>query len=350
MRYNQKTPTNLYFVVHALPRKPQLALRVLRFSLAKMFGRRVIRGIDLAVTYACNLKCAHCNVAANHAFRKREELDESEIVEIIRQLQRIGGFYVTFTGGEPLVKIDLLERVINKIGKNEMLWQVQSNGVLLDDDLCRRLRRIGVDNVQLSFDLYHESDSWEEVLKIKQGQIYMLKKWGLRPVFTWLASHETIADQKQIEDVIRFSADNKVVVGWNFAVPQGRWQEDNHILLSPEDSSFIRKTSAENRYIFIDLENNLVDYGCPAFSERFHVNAYGDVQPCTFFQIAFGNIRQEPLQTIWQRGLQFPLFANFPPNCPPAEDAGFLERWFELNEEAGRTYPIPYQEFFKTES
>jgi MoaA/NifB/PqqE/SkfB family radical SAM enzyme len=43
-------------------------------------------------------------------------------------------------------------------------------------------------------------------------------------------------------------------------------------------------------------------FGCTAGgTDRFYVNAKGDVQPCEFLNISFGNIRQEPFQTIYER-------------------------------------------------
>jgi MoaA/NifB/PqqE/SkfB family radical SAM enzyme/SAM-dependent methyltransferase len=336
-----KFANNLSFVMHAWAEKPPLVLRSLSFFIRRLVGRPVVRGMDLAISYACNLSCAHCNVAAQ-LDTNRVELTDDEIIRAICQLKKAGGFYVTFTGGEVLLARRRLSAIIRAVGPKSMLFQVQTNGTLLNDEVCRELKAMGVDNVQISFDTFHESGNWREVLRIKEDQMRRVRRHGMDVFFTWLASHPSLAGP-EIRDIIDFSNTHKVKIGLNFAVPQGRWAGNRRMLLTPEDSQKLRKLSRENRYLYIDLENNLFTYGCPAFSERFHVNAYGDVQPCTFFQISFGNIRTTSLQRILEIGKNHPLFRGFPNHCPPAENPDYIHRWSESD--FGHL-PVPYPLFF----
>jgi MoaA/NifB/PqqE/SkfB family radical SAM enzyme len=336
---------NLALVTHAWARKPELVVRSARFFIMKALGVPAIRGIDLALSFDCNLHCLHCNVADERS-AEREFLEASQIAHIVAQVQALGGFYVTFTGGEPLLRIDYIEQVVSAVGRRAMLWQVQTNGTLLDAAMCRRLKSAGIDNVQVSFDTYHEARTWDEVLRAKERQVAMLRAEGLRPVLTWLASHDSLADEEALARVIGFSEQHRVAVGMNMAVPQGRWRHaTDGILLTAQDSARLRELSRTHRFLFIDLQNSLFKYGCPAFSERFYVNAYGDVQPCTFFQISFGNALEEPLRDIWQRGRRHPMFSGYPSKCPPAEDPDFLQRWFSRTAAPVRL-PIPHRDFF----
>ena len=342
MHRSPKLLNNLSFVLHAFGDKPLLMLRCFRFFLLNVMGKKTVRGMDIALSYDCNLACAHCNIALQKV-PGRSELSDRDVVRAIRQLKKAGGFYVTFTGGEVLLKRDRLREIIKASGRNSMLYQVQTNGVLLTEALCRELKDMGVDNVQISFDSFHETRSWTEVLKIKEKQLRMVRRHRMDIFFTWLASHSSLAGH-EIRDIIRFSNRHKVKIGLNFAVPQGRWKDQKHLLLSSEDSRMIRDISRSNPYLYIDLENNLMNYGCPAFSERFHINPYGDVQPCTFFQISFGNIKHEALSTILDRGKKHSLFAGFPDHCPPAENPGYIRCWAENDY---KTLPVPFREFFK---
>lgn len=342
LKPSPKFLNNLSFVVHAWWEKPRLILRSFRFLLLRSLGKPALRGMDIAVTYACNLSCPHCNVSVQ-TDPKRKEISDTDIVCAISQLKKAGGFYVTFTGGEILLVKDRLKNIIDRVGKKSMLFQVQTNGTLLTDEVCRELKAMGVDNIQISFDAYHETNNWSNVIAIKTKQLRMVRRHGMDIFFTWLASHLSLAGH-EIRDIIRFSNKHKVKIGLNFAVPQGRWSGNRRMLLTPADSAFLRSISRQNPYLYIDLENNLMNYGCPAFSERFHINAYGDVQPCTFFQISFGNIAGEPLQTILNRGKRHPLFYGFPDHCPPAENKAYIRRW---SDEDFNTFPVPHQIFFK---
>ena len=340
MKNRPKIVNNLSFVLHTWRRKPVLIRRSFFFFFCKLIGKPALRGMDVAVTYRCNLRCEHCNVAGQ-INDSRSEISAADIIRAVRQLQKMGGFYVTFTGGEPLLALEKIESVIAAVGKRSMLYQLQTNGLLLDNAMCARLKRMGIDNIQVSFDACHEAGDWDAVMKKKRVQLQMLRKWGFDVIFTWLASHETMSG-RQLSDIINFSNRHKVKIGLNFAVPQGRWETRLDLLLSKDDSLALRKIAGENRYLYIDLQNNLFHYGCPAFSERLHINAYGDVQPCTFFQIDFGNIRQESLYHIRKKGLSTKPFSDYPDHCPPAENRYYIDRIHSCFKNT--RFPAPYQE------
>lgn len=337
-----KLINNLSFVLHTWREKPILIWRSFFFFFLKLLNKPAIRGMDVAVTYHCNMRCRHCNIAGQ-IDPDRPEITSRDIIRAVRQLQKMGGFYVTFTGGEPLLAIDKIEAVIAAIGKKSMLYQLQTNGLLLDDTMCGHLKQIGIDNIQISFDDCHETHNWDEVIRIKQAQLAMLRKWGFDVIFTWLAAHETMAG-RQLHDIIHFSNSNRVKIGLNFAVPQGRWEGRRNKLLTVMDSFAVRKISATNRHLYIDLQNNLFHFGCPAFSERLHINAYGDVQPCTFFQISFGNIRQQALKDIREKGLGTKPFSEYPDHCPPAENPYYIEKILSVS--STTRFPIHYLDFF----
>jgi MoaA/NifB/PqqE/SkfB family radical SAM enzyme len=317
--------------------------RSMRFFARRILGLSVVRGFDIAITYDCNLQCEHCNVTAVHD-SERSLLSIGEIADAVRQLRKIGGFYVTFTGGEVLTKLDYLEEIVQRINPRSMLLQVQTNGVLLNETSCERLKMMGIDNLHISFDDCHETDDWDRLLEIKKQQLDMARRWGFYVIFIALASHKTIHDTN-FKRIIEFAEANNVSIGLNFAVSQGRWDGNEDILLTDQDSLEVRRLSQEHDNIFTDLDSNLIQYGCPAFSERFYINGYGDVQPCTFFQVGFGNVREEPLCDIWKRGLANSLFAGFPDHCPPAENGEYIRRWQRKRGNA-RRIPISESDFF----
>lgn len=335
---------NIEFAANAYWRKPLLMLRSLRFFTRRILALSAVRGFDIAITYDCNLKCEHCNVTAVHD-PNRSLLTIDEIAGAVRQLQRLGGFYVTFTGGEVLTRLDHLEKIVQRIKPNSMLLQVQTNGVLLDDRTCQRLKKIGIDNLHISFDPAHETQDWDQLILKKAQQLQLARRWGFYVIFIALASHKTLQD-KNFHRLIEFAGNHRVSIGLNFAVPQGRWENNRDILLTDRDSRTVRGLSREHDFIFTDLDSNLLQFGCPAFSERFYINGYGDVQPCTFFQVGFGNVKAEPLRTIWKRGLANPLFKDFPDHCPPAENKEYILRWQDQSN-AARRVPITAQDFFE---
>ena len=103
--------------------------------------------VDL--TYRCNLRCKMCYVFKEGVPEGIKELSTDEVKSIVDQMS---GFYktITYTGGEPLVRKDIIE--IIQYTKSKCRCSLLTNGVLLTDDICRQLVKSGIDNVIISID------------------------------------------------------------------------------------------------------------------------------------------------------------------------------------------------------
>ena len=69
---------------------------------------RSVRYLRLSVTGACDYRCAYC-MPGGAPERLGETLSAAECVEIVRQAAALGVDKVRLTGGEPLVRGDILE-------------------------------------------------------------------------------------------------------------------------------------------------------------------------------------------------------------------------------------------------
>ena len=76
-------------------------------QLYKTYPARYRREVHWSVTGACNLKCRHCFMSAPKAKHGAPSL--KEILDVADQMAECGIFQVGITGGEPLVRQDLLE-------------------------------------------------------------------------------------------------------------------------------------------------------------------------------------------------------------------------------------------------
>ena len=116
------------------------------------FGR-AITYLRVSVTELCNLRCQYCMPA--EGVRKRSHADmltEEELLRAVRIAAQLGVTKVRVTGGEPLVKRNILSicRGIADIPGVEELC-LTTNGVLLPP-LADELRAAGVRRVNLSLD------------------------------------------------------------------------------------------------------------------------------------------------------------------------------------------------------
>lgn len=94
----------------------------------------------------CNQKCLHC-YAAGQPLSDTPELTTAQWKEILAKLRAANVPQVTFTGGEPTLRADLVELV----GVAQwFVTRLNTNGRLLTPELCRRLYEASLDSVQVT--------------------------------------------------------------------------------------------------------------------------------------------------------------------------------------------------------
>ena len=94
----------------------------------------------------CNQKCLHC-YAAGQTLGETPELTTDQWRELLEKLRRANIPQVTFTGGEPTLRPDLLELVE---AAQWFVTRLNTNGRLLTPELCRRLSEASLDSVQVT--------------------------------------------------------------------------------------------------------------------------------------------------------------------------------------------------------
>lgn len=101
----------------------------------------------------CNQKCLHC-YAAGQPLSDTPELTTAQWKEILTKLRAANIPQVTFTGGEPTLRADLVELVD---AAQWFVTRLNTNGRLLTPALCQKLYDASLDSVQVT--LYsHDRD------------------------------------------------------------------------------------------------------------------------------------------------------------------------------------------------
>jgi len=102
------------------------------------------------VTKQCNLRCIHCYASANPS-PDPNELTTEEGMTLLEDLAQFGCPVVLFSGGEPLMRPDILD-LIHKAVSLGMRAVISTNGVLIDRALARELKKLGLSYVGISMD------------------------------------------------------------------------------------------------------------------------------------------------------------------------------------------------------
>ena len=71
----------------------------------KATARGIPLGAHLDITWRCNERCVHCYLDHDG----KDEMSTDEIKDVIRQLADAGTFFLSISGGEPLLRRDCFE-------------------------------------------------------------------------------------------------------------------------------------------------------------------------------------------------------------------------------------------------
>ncbi len=103
----------------------------------------------------CNLKCVHC-YSQSQDRPYPDELSTAEGKRLIEDLAEFGSPVILFSGGEPLLRNDLLELAERAIGLG-LRAVISTNGTLIDERMAGRLKKIGLSYVGVSLDGMRET-------------------------------------------------------------------------------------------------------------------------------------------------------------------------------------------------
>ena len=102
------------------------------------------------MTQRCNLKCAHCYAQAV-TDKGEDPINTEKAKVLIDDLAAYGAPVILFSGGEPTIRKDLPELASYATGKG-MRAVISTNGTLIDRNMARVLKDVGLSYVGVSLD------------------------------------------------------------------------------------------------------------------------------------------------------------------------------------------------------
>ena len=211
--------------------------------------------ISWRLTTRCNLHCANCHVWKISG----RELNTSEVCNIIDKLYSRGTRYISFTGGEPLLRDDI-GRILDHSSERGLINSLNTNGILLKDkiDCLRSISRLnlsldgpeGINDALRGKGAFKSTITAVEIAKNKNVPV------SLTTVISKLNS-----DFKYIDFLLALAKDYKIEIGFQPAslCCLGS-REINH--LSPIERTYkeiiaylINKKLSGNRFILNSIAN-----------------------------------------------------------------------------------------------
>ncbi len=189
------------------------------------FGRE-INYLRVSLTDRCNLRCEYCMPEEGiEKIKHSEILSLEDTYEIIKVFVELGIDKIRFTGGEPLVRlgvVDLISKVSKLEGVNEIA--LTTNGVLLEK-YAKDLKEAGLTRVNISLDTldeekYREITRGGELQRVLNG-IKTAKEVGLTPI-----KLNTVLiggfNEDEIPSIINLTRDEEIDVRFIELMPIGQ--------------------------------------------------------------------------------------------------------------------------------
>lgn len=201
--------------------------------------QRRLNYLRVSITDRCNLRCLYCMPPGGITPKRHQEiLSYEEIVAIVRVGTTLGIDRVRLTGGEPLVRRNLVRliRQLRDLGALKDL-SLTTNGVYLAA-LAQPLQAAGLDRVNISLDTlrperFHyitHGGSVEEVL----AGIESAEKAGLAPIKINTVAIRGFNDD-ELMDFVRLTRERPLHVRFIEFMPAGNgyWSEAKYLPLPP---------------------------------------------------------------------------------------------------------------------
>jgi radical SAM protein with 4Fe4S-binding SPASM domain len=263
----------------------------------RQFGKHVVEeriplsgSIDL--TNRCNLRCIHCYLDPQGKRRQdvQEEMSTNQVMGVLDEITAAGCLYLLVTGGEPLLRKDFA-KIYRHAKENGLLVTIFTNGTLISDSILDLFDDMPPRQIEIS--LYGASaDTYESITGVKgsyercMNGIRQLLDHGqnlkLKTILMTTNKHEFYEMEKIAREFgVPFRFDAAIFPRFNGDQFPVDLRLSPEAAVEKEFSDLKRKREWEEYYDhFHAIPSSNYVYECGAGLTYFHIDTYGNLQPC----------------------------------------------------------------------
>ena len=306
-----------------------------------LFSQPRLRAVEFALTYQCLCDCRHCSAA----FLKKggeQILNTDQVVSALDQMWRLGAMNINLTGGEALLRPDL-EPIVRAAHPKSTVVALATSGDALDARAAASLRRWGIRVVTISLDsadpdTHDQSRGRPGSHRSVMDATQYCREQGIDVFWCTIMTHENYQNGDLLR-MVKMAGDKGVTLTINFPCPVGNWWDQD--LAPTPDERQLHRDLMKTPHVRWEGHSNFGREGCPAGIEKLYISPYGDVMPCPFIHISYGNLKKTPLAQIWKTMLDAGPFNSIRDSCPVSVDKDFAERQIKPIYQQGE-HPIPH--------
>lgn len=267
-----------------------------------------LRNVFLHVTAACNLRCEYCYFSASRPLP--DEMSAAELAHVWPELVAVRPQKVVFTGGEPLLRGDILELLAglrDADPEHHVRRCLNSNGHLVTAAVAEALVGLA-DEVRVSIDALAERNDAHRGAGNFAAALAALDCYyaaGFEPKALVTVTATTLPD---LEDLLCLLAEHKITrVNLNLFRPIGRGRNRHSWTVTPQQvHTAVRRgwqRSFPDRPVPPDPPRPSACTNCGVGS-FLNIMPNGDMFPChvlTQREFRCGNLREDSLTEICRR-------------------------------------------------
>lgn len=303
-------PTGEYKLDFYMPRYPSEAFfTAMKDKLCARPPRPV--SVVWSVTKACRYRCPHCY----QGFDSTQEMPLEKMLQAAKAVRDSGVSAWAVEGGEVMLRFERTTALLEEI-KGLEVW-VNSTGDGATPEKIARLKELEVTGVMSSIHSIspEKHDAFTGVpgsFSTALGFLELCSKAGMLTGFNTVLTDEEIIAGK-IDDIMALAAEVKCdYIQLIHPKSCGRWgnmtfdtsRHEQAVKIACEAQKKYNSFRRKNAPILTAqvFEESPQMLGCTAGGiDRFYVGCSGEVQPCEFVNVSFGNLCSEPYEVIYER-------------------------------------------------
>ncbi|MBW1868431.1 MAG: radical SAM protein [Deltaproteobacteria bacterium] len=303
-RIGDKIYTNTF-----TPYFPSLAYdRFLKGVISITSGNPLPVVTNFAVTPRCPCNCWHCSFSDRS---KKDILSLDQLKKAIYDVQDLGTSVIGLTGGEPLLRDDL-EDIIASIDKRSMPV-IFTTGYKLTRDRVKSLKKAGLEIPVISLDHYkaeiHDRGRRKEgIFDAALNAIKLFQDEGFYVAVSFVPDKPLVSNRREIFKVIDFFKEigindmrltSPILSGKLTSKPEERLSAENVNTIFEIQKKCTRTRGYPGVFAYDFFESEKY-YGCGAGFNYMFIDSQGNVCPCDFTMLSFGNMLERPIREIWE--------------------------------------------------
>lgn len=311
----------------------------------------------LAITKKCNYNCLHCYEHFNLA--EQDTIPIERWKEVVGDLQKIGVSNIVFSGGEPMLRYSDLLELIESGDKSLSDFHIHTSGDGVTPELAIELQKAGLNAAAVG--LEDINPDRYEILRGRAGlhndAVQALRCFNEAGIFTYvnLCLTKELIRSGDLWKYFDFVRDLNVsliqlleprpIGGYLYKNMEDLFSEDDRKIVT----DFCLEGNQNKKYrdypliYYIAYLESPERLGCLMGGlSHIYVDSSGNVNPCVFVPVSFGNIMSEDFIDIYKRMRQenpYPLHKQ----CPSL----LLAETIRAKKNEGIEVPIPHEEIQK---